>query len=248
MRIFDADRQEWVGHDQEQRIAELHDRDAVRQDKALRGAVSVLAVCALAFGGWALGWKDEPEPRGYLAVLEPPVVSPEDAPSPSASGGLPVGYETVQDEFGYRLALPSDGWSRATGGSQYGPEVVNYRSADGSRRLQIYEVEEESPYASLDLWLSDVAKPAGFRQLSEVTRTVDAGRPGARLTYQADHFKGEPGNGTWYAIDHRFESVDGRIYALAVYGADADGREDEEELMATALAWFCPPDEICAPG
>ncbi|MEV2255789.1 hypothetical protein AB0I94_35430 [Streptomyces sp. NPDC050147] len=250
MRIFDADRQEWVGHEQERRIAELHDQDAVRQGKALRGVVAVLAVCGLGFGAWALGWKDEPGPTGHLTVLEQP--SPADTEgdtaAPSPAGVPPAPYEEVFDEEGYRLAVPR-GWVRDLVEPAEGFNVVNYRSPEGDRRIQVYRVGESSPYASLRTWLDETPMPGGFDQLAPLERRDDEGRPAARLTYLADTFKGEPDIGTWHVIDHRFEAVDGELYALAVYGSEADGRDDEEEFMATALAWFCPPDEICpAPG
>ncbi|MEU5956928.1 hypothetical protein [Streptomyces sp. NPDC047525] len=256
MRIFDADRQEWVGHEQEQRIAELHDRDAVRQGKALRGAVTVLAVCGLAFGTWALGWKDEPGPRGYLTVLQQPAPSGDknagsgdknaegDTAAPSPAGVPPAPYEEVFDQEGFRLAVPR-GWVRDLVEPTEGFNVVNYRSPQGDRRLQVYRVGESSPYESLRTWLDETPMPGGFDQLAPVERTDDDGRPAARLDYVADKFKGEPDIGTWHVIDHRFEAVDGELYALAVYGSDADGRDDEEEFMSTALSWFCPPDEIC---
>lgn len=246
MRIFDADRQEWVGHEQERRIAELHDRDAVRQGKALRGAVTVLAVCGLGFGAWALGWKDEPRPTGYLTVVEPSrSADPEgDTAAPSPAGVPPAPYEEVFDQEGFRLAVPR-GWVRDLVEPTEGFNVVNYRSLEGDRRLQVYRVGEASPYESLRTWLDETPMPGGFDQLAPVERTDDEGRPAARLEYVADRFKGEQDIGTWHVIDHRFEAVDGELYALAVYGADADGRDDEEEFMATALSWFCPPGEIC---
>jgi hypothetical protein len=40
-------------------------------------------------------------------------------------------------------------------------------------------------------------------------------------------------------------AADGRIYTIAAYGADADGRDDERELLRTALGRFCPPDTVC---
>ncbi|MFC8126202.1 hypothetical protein [Streptomyces sp. NPDC057302] len=250
MRIFDADRQEWVGHEQERRIAELHDRDAVRQGKALRGAVTLLAVCGLAFGTWALGWKDEPGPKGYLTVMKQPARGGDkntegDTAAPSPSGVPPAPYEEVSDGEGYRLAVPR-GWVRQLVEPPEGFNVVNYRSPEGDRRLQVYRVGESSPYASLRMWLDETSKPAGFDQLAPLKRADDdEGRPTARLDYVADAFKGEPDTGTWHVIDHRFESVDGNLYALAVYGSDEDGRDDEEAFMSTALEWFCPPDEIC---
>lgn len=250
MRIFDADRQEWVGHEQERRTAELHERDAVRQGKALRGAVTVLAVCGLGFGAWALGWKDEPRPTGYLTSVEQPARNGDvdaeggDTAAPSPAGVPPAPYEEVFDEEGFRLAVPR-GWVRDLVEPTEGYSVVNYRSPEGDRRLQVYRVGEASPYESLRTWLDETPMPGGFDQLAPVERTDGEGRPAARLEYVADRFKGEQDIGTWHVIDHRFEAVDGELYALAVYGSDADGREDEEEFMATALSWFCPPGEIC---
>ncbi|MFE6159214.1 hypothetical protein ACFQ7F_09885 [Streptomyces sp. NPDC056486] len=249
--IFDDDRQEWVGHEQEQRIVELHGRDAVRQDKALRGAVAVLAVCGLVFGAWALGWKDEPQPTGYLTVLDRPArgagagaeAEGGDTAAPSPAGVPPAPYEEVSDEEGYRLALPR-GWVRDVDRGDEGYNVVNYRSPKGDRRLQVYRVAESSPYASLRAWLK-MPPPVGFDQLAPLKRSDDGGRPAARLDYAADRFQGEPDIGGWHVIDHRFEAVDGKLYALAVYGSGADGRDEEEEFMTTALSWFCPPDEIC---
>ncbi|MGW0904087.1 hypothetical protein [Streptomyces sp. NPDC002853] len=249
MWIFDADRQEWVGQERERRIAELHDRDAVRQGKALRGVVAVLAACGLGFGGWALGWKDEPRPTGYLTVLERPSQSADagaegDTAAPSPAGVPPAPYEEVFDEEGFRLAVPR-GWVRQLVEPTEDFNVVNYRSPKGDRRLQVYRVSEPSPYESLRTWLDETPMPGGFDQLGPLERMDEEGRSAARLDYVADEFKGEPDIGTWHVIDHRFEATDGELYALAVYGSDADGRDDEEKLMATALSWFCPPDEIC---
>ncbi|MGW5866038.1 hypothetical protein ACWFRJ_28075 [Streptomyces sp. NPDC055239] len=254
MLIFDDDRQEWVGHEQERRIAELHDRDAVRQGKAQRGAVTLLAVCGLVFGAWALGWKDEPRPTGYLTVLDRPArgatadAQGGDTAAPSPAGVPPAPYEEVNDEEGYRLAVPR-GWVREVVTPVAGYNVVNYRSPKGDRRLQVYRVGEATPYKSLRTWLDETPMPGGFDQLAPLERMDDDGRPAAQLDYVADRFKGEPDIVGWHVIDHRFEAVDGKLYALAVYGSDADGRDDEGKFMSTALAWFCPPDETCpAPG
>ncbi|OKK10662.1 hypothetical protein AMK33_10915 [Streptomyces sp. CB02400] len=39
--------------------------------------------------------------------------------------------------------------------------------------------------------------------------------------------------------------LSGGICTFAAYGADADGRDDERELLRTALGHFCPPDAPC---
>lgn len=161
------------------------------------------------------------------------------SPSPTAPE-LPAGYQSYEDSEGFRIAIP-EGWSRSQVDSQYGIAVVNYRNADSTRRLQVYQVAEESPDASFELYLSDETKKAdGFEQL--LLQNLDDGEfTGSRLEYLADSISGEPDIGTWHVYDERFVAQDGNIYAIAAYGPDADGRDDELELLTTALDAFCPP-------
>ncbi|NEB95089.1 hypothetical protein G3I21_26000 [Streptomyces bauhiniae] len=170
--------------------------------------------------------------------------SPSLSPSPSEP---PAGYELHEDREGFRVAVP-EGWTRATVPSEYGMAVVNFRSPDRKRRLQVYEVSEASPEASFDLYLSDqTAKPRGFEKLA-LTNLDEGDFTGSRLEYLADRIRDEPEVGTWHVYDERFVAADGKIYALAAYGPDADGRKDELELLTTALAWFCPPGMNCDPA
>ncbi|MFJ5515707.1 hypothetical protein ACIQB4_01440 [Streptomyces griseoluteus] len=172
--------------------------------------------------------------------------SPTPTPSPSPSAP-PAGYELHDDGEGFRVAVP-EGWTRATVPSEYGMAVVNFRSPDQEHRLQVYEVSEASPEASFDLYLSDqTPKPRGFKQLG-LTNLDEGDFTGSRLEYLADTIRNEPDVGTWHVYDERFVAADGKIYALAAYGPDADGREDELELLTTALAWFCPPGMNCDPA
>ncbi|NGO12273.1 hypothetical protein G5C60_32865 [Streptomyces sp. HC44] len=260
VRVFDADRQEWAGPEEEQQVVALQRRDAARQRQALRGAAVVLAVCGLAFGTWALGWKDEPGPVGYFTARDAPPAQTtdtdgdtsgdsggtgtEDPASPGPTDTLPPEYEAVQDPEGFRVAVRK-GWDRQTAASVHGFDIVNYRSADGSRRIQIYEVLEATPDASLQEYVSDsTPKPEGFEQLS-LESLDDGGYPAARLEYLADSLKGETDNGTWHIVDHRFESMDGKLYAITSYGPAADGYDDERTILDTALNWFCPPATQC---
>ncbi|MFJ3662019.1 hypothetical protein ACIPPM_16325 [Streptomyces sp. NPDC090119] len=174
-----------------------------------------------------------------------PSASPSPSPTPSPSAP-PAGYELRDDSEGFRVAVP-EGWTRAEVPSQYGMSVVNFRSPDRERRLQVYEVSEASPDASFDLYLSDqTAKPRGFEKLA-LTNLDEGDFTGSRLEYLADAIRDEPEVGTWHVYDERFVAADGKIYALAAYGANADGGEDELELLTTALAWFCPPGMNCDP-
>ncbi|MGA5319964.1 hypothetical protein ACPCIU_05945 [Streptomyces seoulensis] len=176
----------------------------------------------------------------------PSPVSSSPAPSPSPSAP-PAGYELRDDDEGFRVAVP-EGWTRATVPSEYGMAVVNFRSPDRERRLQVYEVSEANPEASFDLYLSDqTAKPRGFKELA-LTKLDDGDFTGSRLEYLADTIRNEPEVGTWHVYDERFVAADGKIYALAAYGPDADGGKDELDLLTTALAWFCPPGMNCDPS
>lgn len=184
-----------------------------------------------------------------------PASSPEQSASPYAEGTAspsaspsasapPDGYELRDDAEGFRIAVPK-GWKRSTVPSQYGIAVVNYRSADKKHRLQVYQVQEESPDASFQLYLSDqTRKPSGFEKL-DLQRLDDGEFTGSRLEYVADSLSGEPDIGTWHVYDERFVAADGNIYAIASYGPDADGRDDELAYLTSALAWFCPPYTTC---
>ncbi|WP_371662165.1 hypothetical protein [Streptomyces sp. NBC_00280] len=169
----------------------------------------------------------------------------ESTPSPSAPvSEPPVGYTLYEDEEGFRIAHP-EGWTRTTTDSSYGISVVNYRSPDRTHRIQVYQVSEPSPAESFDLYLSDeTPKAPGFTEIRR--QTLDDGTfTGSRLEYLADSIRGEPEVGTWHVYDERFVASDSNIYAIAAYGPDSDGRDDELELLTTALDWFCPPLGAC---
>ncbi|MFF1303066.1 hypothetical protein [Streptomyces sp. NPDC058307] len=187
-----------------------------------------------------------PSPTGVVSQQSGPSGSPtpsptEDTASPLASAPeLPAGYELYEDKEGFRIARP-EGWSRTSVASKYGIDVVNYRSTDGKRRLQVYQVAEESPEASFKLYLSaDTPKPDGFEKL-DLQPVEEDGFTGERMEYRADTLSGEPDIGPWHVYDERFVAQDGFIYAIAAYGPESDGGQDELELLTTALSGFCAP-------
>ncbi|WP_328492261.1 hypothetical protein OHS59_05495 [Streptomyces sp. NBC_00414] len=270
MRVFDTERQEWAGARRE-RLFHADQYLDVRRQKAIRQQTAiVLAVAGLTFGVWALAWKDEPEPYrdpaatrsdtaqetsgGVADGVPPDQSSDSDADSDSGSGeaslgtsaaSLPAGYESQQDVEGFRVALPA-GWERDSRSSRYGIDVVDYRSTDGTRRLQVFQVLETSPYESLQAAQAEARKLDGYEPVSLSEIPGDEGRA-AEHEYRTDEVAGEQGSGggTRHVIDHRFEAADGERYALVAYGSDADGPDDERELVDTALLWFCPPGVRC---
>ncbi|NNN35548.1 hypothetical protein HLK59_35325 [Streptomyces sp. S3(2020)] len=162
---------------------------------------------------------------------------------PPATEGIPAGYVAYDDPEGFRIAVPEN-WLRTASDSQYGMDVVDYRSPEGDRRLQVFQVAEASPDESFRVVLSpEYPKPDGFVQLS--LRSLDETGSASLLEYLADSFGGEPDLGPWHAYDLRFVAQDDEVYALASYGPDADGGTGELELLTTASDWFCPPDTYC---
>ncbi|WP_324789060.1 hypothetical protein [Streptomyces sp. H51] len=196
-------------------------------------------------GRAAAGTSAGPAPSEQTSSGPPASTASASAASASPSATAPpAGYESHDDEEGFRVAVP-EGWTRSTVPSQYGIAVVNYRSPDREHRLQVYQVQESSPAASFRLYLSaETRKPAGFEELD--LKTLDDGEfRGSRLEYLADRIKGEPDIGTWHVVDERFFAPDGNIYAIASYGPESDGRDDELKALTTALEWFCPPYTTC---
>lgn len=177
---------------------------------------------------------------------EPAGAATQDTLSPSPStAGLPTGYESFDDPEGFRTAVP-EGWQRDAVPSQYGMDVVNYRSPDGEQRIQVFQVAEATPQESFDLFLSpDTPKADSFRELGREDLS-DGDFVGERLEYLVGSLRGEPDVGTWHVVDTRFAATDGTLYAVAVYGRDGDGWSDEVEMADTAVGWFCPPGGICA--
>ncbi|MFI1413432.1 hypothetical protein ACH4Y0_26435 [Streptomyces sp. NPDC020707] len=263
MRVFDTERQEWAGSRRERLFHPDQYLDVRRQKAIRRKTAIVLAVAGLTFGVWALAWKDEPEPyRSFTAAGSDTAKDSSDGSgsgdgSGDASEGsaspaqpsesLPAGYESQEDPEGFRVALPT-GWERDSRSSQYGIDVVDYRSPDGTRRLQVFQVMETSPYESLQVAQVEARKLDGYEAVS-LTEVPGGTGQDAEHEYRADEVAGEQGGGTRHVIDHRFEAADGERYALVAYGSDADGPEDERELVDTALLWFCPPGTQCeTPG
>ncbi|MEU5647854.1 hypothetical protein ABZ767_00775 [Streptomyces pseudogriseolus] len=186
----------------------------------------------------------EPEPvptEDSSDLVEPSSESSGPEPSP-----LPEGYELHRDAEGFTIARPT-GWERESVPSQHGFDVVNYRSPDGFRRLQVYEIAESSPEESFELFLADgTPKADGFQQV-ELVRLDAEGVDGMRLAYVADSLRGEPEVGSWHVQDIRFRSpADGKVYAVAAYGAPTDGIDPELDLALTAVTHFCPPSATCA--
>lgn len=268
MRAYDRERQEWAGGRRQRLYHPDQYLDLPRQRRILERTGAVLAAVGLCFGFWAFTWKDEPEPGASMSYTasgeekggqsaqddstpgepDPGESDPEEADptgTETGTGSLPDGFTEVQDDEGFRVALP-DGWQRESSPSQHGIDVVNYRSPDGLRRLQIFQLMEATPYASLQDAVTETRKLDGYERigLAEIPSAPDSA---AEHEYRASEIAGETGTGVRHVIDHRFEAADGNLYALVAYGPDNpdNATTTERELVDTAAAWFCPPYTTC---
>ncbi|MGP2439286.1 hypothetical protein [Streptomyces sp. JW3] len=248
MRVFETERQEWAGSHRERLFDPERYLDLPRQRTLRRYTALVLTVCGLSFGVWALGWKNEPVPYVPPAQETPaaagtsPGATEDGAPGESS---LPAGFAPYDDPEGFRTALPA-GWDRANRSSQYGIDVVDFRDPSGPRRLQVFQLAEDSPYASVADAQQDSLKLDGYQEIHLQYASNPTGGEAAEHEYTTDELTGEPATGSGHhVIDHRFAAADGQNYALVAYGSAADGLEDERELLDTARAWFCPPGTEC---
>ncbi|MGW0830979.1 hypothetical protein [Streptomyces prunicolor] len=155
-----------------------------------------------------------------------------------AASGTGPSYRTVQDPTGYTLDVPK-GWARTQRQGAKAP-VVTYDSPDGTRRLQIFRVSENSPAESLDLAENDpgygFARQPGYQVIDRAT-----GPSWAELTYRYD----DQGKGARRVIDHRFEAGDGSLYAVRSSGPESLDPAVVRAPLTAALGSFCPAGANC---
>ncbi|MEV0473549.1 hypothetical protein [Streptomyces prunicolor] len=156
----------------------------------------------------------------------------------SGSAAAAPSYRTVQDPTGYTLDVPK-GWTRTQRQGAKAP-VVTYDSPDGTRRLQIFRVSENSPAESLDLAENDpgygFARQPGYQVIDRAT-----GPSWAELTYRYD----DQDKGGRRVIDHRFEAGDGSLYAVRSSGPESLDPAVVRAPLTAALGSFCPAGANC---
>ncbi|WP_406122995.1 hypothetical protein [Streptomyces sp. NBC_00989] len=147
-------------------------------------------------------------------------------------------YRTAQDPTGYTVAVPK-GWTRTQRQGAKAP-VVTYDSPDGTRRLQIFRVSENSPAESLDLAENDPGY--GFvRQPGYQVVDRSSGPTWAELTYRYD---GQD-KGARRVVDHRFEAADGSLYAVRSSGPESLDPALVRGPLTAAVDSFCPAGANC---
>ncbi|MEV0903855.1 hypothetical protein [Streptomyces hokutonensis] len=160
------------------------------------------------------------------------------ASASASTTGPGSSYRTAQDPTGYRVAVPK-GWTRTQRQGAKAP-VVTYDSPDGTRRLQIFRVSENSPAESLDLAENDpgygFARQPGYQVIDR-----SSGSTWAELTYRYD----DQDKGVRRVIDHRFEAADGSLYAVRSSGPVALDPALVRGPLTAAVDSFCPAGTNC---
>ncbi|MFI5877924.1 hypothetical protein [Streptomyces sp. NPDC051554] len=161
-----------------------------------------------------------------------------DASGSSRKTGLGSSYRTAQDPTGYTVDVPK-GWTRTQRQGAKAP-VVTYDSPDGTRRLQIFRVSENSPAESLDLAENDpgygFVRQPGYQVIDRAT-----GSSWAELTYRYD----DQDKGVRRVIDHRFEAADGSFYAVRSSGPESLDPALVRGPLTAAVDSFCPAGANC---
>ncbi|MFK8851078.1 hypothetical protein [Streptomyces sp. Ac-502] len=160
------------------------------------------------------------------------------APGASAPGAdaLPDGYRLVDDEEGFRTAVPK-GWGRVPSEGPAKAFEVDYDAPSGTRFLRVFEVSEPTPEQSFE----EARQREDFTALTAPEPFTDQHASGHSMEYRI----GDAGQAPWYVADIRFKAPDGNLYGVAAYGGD-DDLTDERTVAAAALRHFCPPRMTCA--
>ncbi|MGW8380680.1 hypothetical protein [Streptomyces sp. ODS28] len=275
---YDAQRQSWT-EDGRDGAAE---RAAARRTQRLAAlsAAAVLLVSSLGFGVWRAvdnalerdrqekAWaraEASASARASREARDSASPSPGGtgdsgteeaaAPSPGASAGAAPasGHERREDPQGWTVDVP-EGWKRTEQKRPGYATVVNYESPGGDRRLQVFWVEDPTPYASAKLaddFLEDQATAYSLIRLDRLPGAGEGTRAPAVLEYAYE--EQETGERR-HTVDERFEAADGKLYAVAATGPDtgeggASGASGAEaRLVSSGVASFCPKGADCAGG
>lgn len=147
-------------------------------------------------------------------------------------------YRGTQDPAGFTVDIPR-GWTRTQRQGAKAP-VVTYDSPDGTRRLQIFRVSENSPAESLDLAENDpgygFARQPGYQVIDRAT-----GPSWAELTYRYD----DSDKGARRVIDRRFEATGGSLYAIRSSGPESIDPGVVRGPLTAAVGSFCPAGANC---
>ncbi|MDT9681803.1 serine/threonine-protein kinase [Streptomyces sp. TRM76323] len=159
---------------------------------------------------------------------------PGDPSGPSdPGGGVPEGWERVEDPLGFGLLVPA-GWKRRTDGGQ-----VDYTPDDGRHRIRV-SVDDEPDFANPYMHMLDVEKT--LRERLPEYRRVKLGQNTFRDQLESClweftwHEKGtHPGKR--HAMDQVYYTDDGTEYALYMSSPEEDWATTREQFDMVLRHW-----------
>ncbi|WP_405887962.1 hypothetical protein OG762_17170 [Streptomyces sp. NBC_01136] len=172
---------------------------------------------------------------GYTSGSPDTYADPAQSTDPAAQSTTPEpspGYSRAVDPVGYTVDVP-DGWVRKEVRGKLAP-VVTYTAPGGNGRLMLFEVKESSLAESAAQAEEISRKLPGYQLIDR-----RSGSDWTEVTYRYD----SPQNGATHVVDHRFQAVDGTLYAINASGPES---EDMTGPLTTAVNSFCPTGADCA--
>jgi hypothetical protein len=266
VKTYDARRQRWDDDARSEVAAAARLRRLQRM--SMLSAAGVLLVYSLGFAAWRGIQKHNAEAAAAEAAASASASAKAEAsrsaraqasadakvradaiadPSDSeVAAAPPAGYQRYQDAEGWTIDVPQ-GWSRKVEERVGHASIVTYQEHNGTRRLQVFSVEDTSPYESVRL-ADEYLGGGGAKEYHRVDLTElpvfnAYDTPSARLEYTfVDNASGD----TRRTVDVRFEAANDQYYAVAATGA-AGEESRQNKVVKTALASFCPADTECTP-
>ncbi|MEU7020146.1 hypothetical protein ABZ990_05750 [Streptomyces sp. NPDC046203] len=218
-------------------------------------AVAAAVLVAGGLGGWLLWGRDGGDgggtaqgppagPGTSTSVSDAPSASASDSPAGPASPSDPAadpaspspspvedvppsGFTMVEDESGFRLAVPA-GWTRTvTGGS------VFYVAPGGSSLIQIYDTGESglTPYEALRKTSQSLSVNTRYEEISLEKK---GGGDTAELVYAYDRDEGRR-----QVVARAFATDSGKPRIMLVAGPKSEWPRQQETLI-TALTYYRP--------
>ncbi|MGW1292708.1 serine/arginine repetitive matrix protein 2 [Streptomyces sp. NPDC002533] len=161
-----------------------------------------------------------------------------EAPSDEAAapdGSPPPGYVALDDEEGFRIAVPEEWGERSaeTGG-------VFYRTTGGAELIQVFRVAEPGATAlgSVRRASDERSGAPGFEEVGIGPVDNPLGGEAAELVYAYDH---EESGGRRQVVERVFTASDDRLYAVLVAAPESDWPR-HEEILDVAVTHFDPYD------
>ncbi|MEU8541787.1 hypothetical protein AB0C52_17675 [Streptomyces sp. NPDC048717] len=215
-------------------------------------AVAAAVLVAGGLGGWLLWGRGGGDGGGTAqgpaagagtstSVSDAPSASASDSPSgpsdpaadPASPSSSPVedvppnGFTMVEDESGFRLAVP-EGWTRtATGGS------VFYVAPGGSSLIQVYDTGESglTPYEALRKTSQSLSVNTHYEEISLEKK---GGGDTAELVYAYDRDEGRR-----QVVARAFVTDSGKPRVMLAAGPKSEWPRQQETLI-TALTYYRP--------